>query len=165
MRMKKLSFVSILLLFSGLLAAQISLHFQFGSPPAWGPTGYSETRYYYLPDVEAYYDLKSSMFICFDGSRWIRRSHLPYRYRNYDLYNGYKVVMSDYRGNSPYTHFDEYRSKYGKGYRDSHQQTFREKNDNKWHEKNQRSDNRSNNSQGEKREHNKGENRGKGHNK
>lgn len=57
------------------------------------------------------------MFIYFYGGRWVHRHHLPARYRNYDLYNGYKVVMSDYRGNRPYSHFREHRMKYAHGYR------------------------------------------------
>ncbi len=127
MKALKLIIVGLLLLFSVGVKAQISVRVNIGTPPQWGPSEYTDVRYYYLPDVEAYYDVPSSMFIYFNGVRWVHRSYLPSRYRDYDLYNGYKVVMTDYRGNTPYTHFREYRIKYAKGYRGEHQKTFGER--------------------------------------
>src|ERR1700741_1421692 len=105
MKTLKIIITGILLFFAGSTQAQVSVNINAGSPPAWGPAGYTEVRYYYLPDVEAYYDVESSVFIYYDGGGWIRRTYLPTRYRYYDLYGGYKVVLSDYRGNSPYVHF------------------------------------------------------------
>ena len=90
----------------------------------WGPVGYTGARYYYLPDVESYYDVQSSMFIYYSGGAWIHRAYLPERYRGYDLYGGYKVVMKDYRGNAPYTHFNEYKKKYTRGYHGETQRTI-----------------------------------------
>lgn len=105
------------LLLAGAVQAQISVNVNIGSPPMWGPVGYSDVQYYYLPDVEAYYDVPSANFIYYEGGTWVHRTYLPRRYRNYDLYGGYKVVMTDYHGNTPYTHFKEYKYKYAKGYR------------------------------------------------
>ena len=116
----------IALFFAGTVQtqAQVSLHINIGSPPQWGPEGYTEERYYYLPDVEAYYDVQTSMFIYFGNGVWIHRSYLPERYRNYDLYGGYKVVMTDYHGNHPYFHFREHKMKYAKGYRGHEQRNI-----------------------------------------
>src|SRR5665647_1820712 len=127
--MKALKFIVIGVLLSMAIPtqAQISVHLNLGTPPQWGPIGYSQARYYYLPDVEAYYDVQSSMFIYMSGGAWVHRKYLPRQYRNYDLYNGYKVVMTDYRGNTPYTHFTEYKSKYARGYRDIAQKTIGER--------------------------------------
>lgn len=121
MKTIKLLAIGTLLFFAGSVQAQISVHLNLGTPPQWGPTGYSDVRYYYLPDIEAYYDVPSSMFIYFNGVTWVHRTYLPSRYRNYDLYNGYKVVMRDYRGNTPYTHFREHKRQYTKGYRGKEQ--------------------------------------------
>ncbi len=96
--------------------AQVSVNVNIGSPPMWGPAGYSEVQYYYLPDVEAYYDVPSSNFIYLERGTWVHRTYLPTRYRNYDLYHGYKVVLTDYHGNSPYTHYKDHKYKYAKGY-------------------------------------------------
>jgi len=109
--------------------AQVSVNVNLGSPPQWGPVGYSEARYYYLPDVEAYYDVPSSMFIYLDRGIWVHRTYLPTRYRNYDLYNGYKVVMTDYHGNTPYSHYREHRSQYARGYRGPEQRNIGERPD------------------------------------
>ena len=124
MKTSKLLILGILLLFAGSVQAQISVQINLGTPPQWGPAGYSDVRYYYLPDVEAYYDVPSSMFIYYNGVKWIHRNSLPVRYRNYDLYSGYKVVMSDYRGDTPYSYFREHKRKYAKGYHGKNQPTY-----------------------------------------
>jgi len=124
MKTFKFIVVGMFLFFAVVAKAQISVHVDLGSPPQWGPSGYSDVRYYYLPDVEAYYDVPSSMFIYFNGVSWVRRAYLPSRYRDYDLYSGYKVVMSDYRGNTPYSHFREHKRQYTKGYRGEEQHSI-----------------------------------------
>jgi hypothetical protein len=122
-------------LIPGFLAAQTSVNVTIGQAPQWGPMGYNNVRYYYLPDVEAYYDLNSSMFIYYGGGVWLYRSYLPSHYKQYDLYKGYKVVMTDYRGETPYTHFKEHRVKYKKGYRGPAQKTIGQKQGGKTHHK------------------------------
>lgn len=117
MKALKVVIMGMALVFAGALQAQVSVNVNIGSPPMWGPVGYSNVQYYYLPDVQAYYDVPSSMFIYQSGGVWIHRTYLPTRYRNYDLYNGYKVVMTGYHGKTPYTHYNQHKIKYAKGYR------------------------------------------------
>ena len=107
----------ILLVSNNTMQAQVSVNVNIGSPPAWGPVGYSSVDYYYLPDIEAYYDIRASQFIYFGRGKWIRSRNLPYHYRNYNLYNGYKVVLNDYHGSRPYNHFKSHKVKYYKGYK------------------------------------------------
>ncbi len=127
MKTIKLLIITIIILLAGSTQAQVSINVNIGSPPQWGPVGYNDVSYYYLPDVESYYDVRASMFIYFSGGVWVHRSYLPGRYRNYDLYSGYKVVMKDYRGNRPYDHFKEHKSKYKRGYHDHAQKTIGER--------------------------------------
>lgn len=127
MKYFKIFLFGLVLFLAGSLQAQVSVNVTVGVPPPWGPVGYTEVRYYYLPDVEAYYDIQNSMFICFVQGAWVHRSHLPSPYKNYDLYSGYKVVMNDYHGNAPYKDFKEYKMKYGKGYRGPEQKMYGEK--------------------------------------
>jgi hypothetical protein len=127
MKTLKIIFAGIIIILASSVQAQFSFSVNVGSPPPWGPVGFSSVRYYYLPDVEAYYDVRSSMFIYFSGSAWVRRASLPARYRHYDLYGGYKVMMPDYHGNSPYVHFKEHRMKYVKGYHGNAQRTVGER--------------------------------------
>ena len=127
MKVLKLIIIVIVLFFASPAQSQISVRLNLGSPPSWGPVGYSNVQYYYLPDVEAYYDIRSSMFIYLSGGVWIHRSYLPSRYRNYDLYNGYKVVMTDYHGTRPYSQFRDYRTRYARGYRGQAQRSIGER--------------------------------------
>jgi hypothetical protein len=135
MKTLKLILVITALFFAGTMQAQVSLNVNFGSPPQWGPSGYSnDVRYYYLPDVEAYYDIQTSMFIYYDNGFWVRRAYLPRPYRNYDLYGGYKVVMMDYHGESPYYQFKEHKHNYAKGYRGHEQKNIGERPRNENHQ-------------------------------
>lgn len=115
MKTIKLVVLGLVMAFAGAVQSQISVNVHIGSAPVWGPRGYEHARYYYLPDVEAYYDVKTAMFIYISGNAWIRRSYLPSRYQHYNLYRGRKVVMNNYHGNSPYYNHKFYRSKYGQG--------------------------------------------------
>jgi len=119
--------IGLVMLIAFTTKAQVSVNVSIGSPPLWGPVGYTEVQYYYLPDVEAYYDVQTAMFIYYGSGVWIRRAYLPSRYRHYDLYGGYKVVLTDYRGNEPYIHFKNHKVKYYKGYKGGNQKTIGEK--------------------------------------
>lgn len=88
---------------------RVGVNVNIGSQPAWGPRGYDYAEYYYLPDIDAYYYVPRRQFIYFYDGRWIFSSALPPRYRGYDLYRGYKVVINDPR---PYIHHDLYRNRY-----------------------------------------------------
>ncbi|MCX6248266.1 MAG: hypothetical protein NTW10_11065 [Bacteroidetes bacterium] len=127
MKALRLFITGFVLLFAGTMQGQVSVNVSIGSPPLWGPAGYAEVQYYYLPDVEAYYDVHTAMFIYSSGGAWIHRAYLPSQYRNYDLYGGYKVVMNGYHGNAPYSNFKEYKRKYGKGYHGGAQKTVGER--------------------------------------
>ena len=127
MKTLKLIMIGIVLFLASASQAQVSVSVNIGSPPPWGPAGYTEVRYYYLPDVQAYYDVQASMFIYYSGGYWIHRAYLPSRYRNYDLYSGYKVVMTDYHGDAPYTYYPEHKAKYSKGYHGPEQRTIGER--------------------------------------
>jgi hypothetical protein len=124
MKTLKLALLGIGLIISSLSQAQVNINVNVGTPPAWGPAGYETVEYYYLPDVEAYYDVRSSEFIYNGKGKWIRTSRLPRQYRTYDLYNGYKVVLTDYHGPSPYVHYKEHKVKYFKGYKGGPQKTI-----------------------------------------
>jgi hypothetical protein len=124
MKTLKLIAVGIILLVSSAIQAQVSVNVNIGTPPAWGPVGYSNVDYYYLPDVEAYYDIRATQFIYFGGGKWIRSRYLPGPYRNYNLYNGYKVVLNDYHGSRPYSNFKNHKVKYYKGYKGKPQKSI-----------------------------------------
>jgi len=109
MKTIKTLLIAITLMAFGSIQAQVSvgLNVNIGSPPAWAPPPpvHTEVRYYYLPEIETYYDVSTRNYIYIDNGRWARRPHLPVAYRNYDLYRGQKVIVNNYYGPTPYTHY------------------------------------------------------------
>ena len=113
---------------------RISLGLNIGAQPDWGPVGYDHADYYYMPDVGAYYDVNAHQYIYLENNVWVHRPYLADRYRNYDLYHGYKVVVN---GHSPWMRDRYYRGHYA-GYRGRHDQAvIRDSHDNHyanhWH--------------------------------
>ena len=144
MKILKLLAVGIILLVSSSIQAQISVSLNIGTAPFWGPSGYAQAEYYYLPDVQAYYNIRASQFVYFGNGRWLRSRYLPRQYRNYDLYNGYKVVLNGYHGNRPYAHYRNHKQRYSANYRNHSQRSIGQRHDNHRYAKNNhnRSDNR-----------------------
>jgi len=97
--------------------------------PIWGPTGYDHVEYYYLPDIEVYYNVPQHKFFYNEKGRWISRSSLPSRYRGFDLYHAYKVVLSE---PAPYRNHKKYGDQYSsyKGRQD--QEVIRDSRDQKY---------------------------------
>lgn len=96
------------------------------SPPEWGPVGYDHVEYYYLPDIQVYYDIRQAQYIYYGQGKWIRSKRLPSYSRNYDLYKGYKVVLTDYHGKTPYVYYNAHKVKYYKGYKGKPQKCRRD---------------------------------------
>ena len=88
---------------------RVNLNVNIGSQPDWGPVGYDHVDYYYLPEIEAYYDVPSRQYIYSENNRWVRRAYLPERYRNYDMYRSYKVVINE---RAPWERNNVYRNRY-----------------------------------------------------
>jgi hypothetical protein len=70
----------------------------------------NDNDYYYLPDVEAYYDVAQQCYYYNDGQQWIHAAYLPGQYRNYDWRNGRHYEV---RAQRPYLRHDEYRNRFG----------------------------------------------------
>lgn len=111
--------------------AQVSVHFNIGVQPIWGPTGYDYVDYYYLPDIDAYYSVSQHQYTYYDGGRWISDPYLPQRYRNFDLYGAHKVVINE---PTPWLRNDRYHSEYAH-YRGQHDQgAIRDSRDSRYYE-------------------------------
>jgi hypothetical protein len=138
--MKKLLFTAAIIL--GCLSfkaadAQIrlSVGVNIGSQPDWGPVGYDNAQYYYMPDIDSYYDVPNHQYVYFDNNVWVHSGALPPRYSNFDRYNSYKVVVNQ---RNPWEHHAAIRARYasfrgrrGQGLiRDSHDARYQ----NHWRE-------------------------------
>lgn len=104
---KTFLFIVITSLFSSTLFGQVSVGINIGVPAP---------RYYYLQDIEAYFDIQASMYIFLSGGRWIHARMLPARYGHYDFDHGHKIIINDYHGSRPYNYYREHRSRFPKGH-------------------------------------------------
>ena len=130
--MKKLILLFVLCT-SGLLcsttSAQVTFRVNIGSQPIWGPVGYDHVEYYYLPEIEAYYYVPSRQFIFMENGRWLTRSSLPVRYRNFNMYNARKVVINEPK---PYLRHNNYKVKYASSNVHSNPQAIRDSRDSRY---------------------------------
>lgn len=88
---------------------QISVSVNIGSQPMWGPVGYDYVRYYYMPEMEVYYDVHSRKYTYWQGNKWVTKSKLPGKYKKYNVYRTYKVVINDQK---PWHKHPQYKNKY-----------------------------------------------------
>ncbi len=118
MKKLKLLALTIILIAAGTVQAQVSVSVNIGPAPIvrpnWFPAGYATVDYYYLPDIQTYFDVQAAFYVYYDNGRWIRSRQLPQCYRNYDLYHGRKIVLNGYRGHRPYAYYDNHRDHYYK---------------------------------------------------
>jgi hypothetical protein len=69
----------------------------------------NDDDFYYLPDVEAYYDVAQQCYYYNDGNQWIHAAYLPGR-RDYDWRNARRFEV---RARRPYMNHDQYRTRFG----------------------------------------------------
>lgn len=112
MRTQKIILLLAVLVTSLSSQAQVSVSVNIGTPPVWAPAAPETVTYYYLPDIEVYYDVPARTYIYFGNGAWRRSSYLPSWYRGYNLAQGHTVYLSNYRGRTPYTYFKEHKLKY-----------------------------------------------------
>ncbi|MFV0419260.1 MAG: hypothetical protein ACK5KT_11090 [Dysgonomonas sp.] len=153
--MKKFLVAFILFIAAGSLynntveAQNINISINVGRQPAWGPIGYDYVGYYYFPDIDIYYNVNLGMFYYPDRGRWVSVRYLPARYRHYDLYGLYKVVLNV---NDPWRYHNMHYRDYARyrGYskqvviRDSRDVRYRNSRNNRvvWYSDNKRTDHR-----------------------
>lgn len=117
MKSLKITLAAFIIMFTLQSNAQFSINLSLGSRAQYQNHYQNQYRnnddmnYYYLPEIEAYYEVNSATFIYNSPRGWIRSSNLPEYCRDYDVNRGYKVAIN-YRGNSPYANFYSDRQKY-----------------------------------------------------
>jgi hypothetical protein len=86
-------------------------------PPVWAPPydDVQQVRYYYIPDLEVYYDVWSHEYVYLDDGQWIFSAYLPPFYSSYDINNAWVVVL-DYRVYQPWKSHHQYISHYPRYY-------------------------------------------------
>ncbi|MDP2887585.1 MAG: hypothetical protein Q8P34_01300 [Bacteroidota bacterium] len=83
--------------------------------PQWAPSYYGGTRYYYLPDIESYYDIYTGEFIFLNHAQWIYSPYLPNIYPDFNLNNSFIVVVNS-NMYQPWMHHQYYISHFPRYY-------------------------------------------------
>ncbi len=94
--MKKLIYltVGILLLNCNVLLAQQESPKKYD--PKFNSSTNCHTRYFYYPNLEAYFDTKLNLYIYSDKGEWKTAPEIPSGYRGYSLNNRINVPITDY---------------------------------------------------------------------
>ena len=110
--MRRSCVVIAVMLLSSIACGQshVSTRLNVDRQPIWGPTGYDHVEYYYLPDIDIYYNVPLGRFYYYENSRWTNGTSLPARAQGFDLYSAYKVVVNE---TTPYRRNAMNRAKYG----------------------------------------------------
>lgn len=162
--MKKIIFI-LAILVGGLAfqtaTAQLRVNVNIGVQPMWGPVGYDYAEYYYMPDIDTYYYVPGRKYVYLENGRWLSSASVPSRYRGYDFYNGYKVVINE---PTPYRNAVMYRTKYA-SYKGRHSQgNIRNSNDSRYFENRNHPQHSKWKKEGEGSNRNKENKKGKGNN-
>lgn len=110
--MKTLKLFVFGLLFISASQAQVSVNVNLGKPPVWAPAESVATQYYYLPEIDSYYDVPAERFIYPNNGKWVRAKKLPKKYQSYNLRGGKVIYLTDYKGNAPYAFHKNHQEKY-----------------------------------------------------
>lgn len=112
----KLLLKSAFLLALGLLVytepAQAQVQIQVGiNQPYWGPPVAQGVQYYYIPEIDGYYDLYSQSYLFFDPvyGAWVSSPVLPRAYAAYDPRFFHPVVIQ-YVGRQPWGYLRDHRA-------------------------------------------------------
>ncbi len=84
------AFFTLLFCSANVQAQTINIEIQ----PSWGPVGYDYAEFYYIPELNVYYDVANGLYYYYASRRWIGAPYLPVRYKRYDLHSMYKVVLN-----------------------------------------------------------------------
>ena len=86
--------------------AQVGPNAQFGHP-AWGPAAPAGAQYYYVPEIDGYYDLAARHYIVQRNGRWVPVAAVP----GYSPSSFHPVVV-DYRGRQPWAQYRDHHARY-----------------------------------------------------
>ena len=92
--MKKLHFILV-----GVFLLMLQVTFaqsETAQVPVIDPDTNCRIRYYYYPNLEAYFDTKKNVFLFTQKGEWITAKEIPTGYRGYSLYNKVSVFITDY---------------------------------------------------------------------
>ncbi|WP_309641633.1 hypothetical protein [Flavobacterium sp.] len=82
------------------------------STPLFNPVTNCQLRYYYFPNLEAYFDTQKSIYYYKENGKWITAEEIPDGYRGYSIYNKATVYITDYDDDYPCQFIEIHKKKY-----------------------------------------------------
>ena len=105
-----------LLVFSfNISLAQVELeavNVQSNKNEAAETSSFVEVRYYYYPNLQAYFDTKVAMYLFKEDGEWVESEKISPTLMGYSLKNGQYVMLEGYTGEEPYELLEEHKAKY-----------------------------------------------------
>jgi len=74
------------------------------------------TRYYYYPNLDAYFDSHENLYIFEQQGQWVKSKELKSGYRGYSIMNNVRVAITDYNGDMPYSKISDHRKQFPKNF-------------------------------------------------
>jgi hypothetical protein len=103
--------ISSLLFSSAQAQIKLNVNINIGDQPTW-VANQDAADYYYLPDIDCYYDVKERVYVYREVNVWRRSPSLPPKYKNYDFRNKHAISIKGQ--DKPYLHHDQNKQKYMK---------------------------------------------------
>jgi hypothetical protein len=97
--------------------AQVRISFNMGLPVVQQTWYDYDDDYYYMPEVEAYYNVRRGLYIYPDNGGWVTANCLPPRYNGYTYGSGRYIRVRD---RAPFSRNDYYRRQYATNYNGGH---------------------------------------------
>jgi len=94
--MKKILFSIAILFLCANAIAQADRKKADKAPPLVDPVTKCSLRYYYYPNIEAYFDTQKSIYYYQENSEWKTAEEIPSGYRGYSMNNKISVYITDY---------------------------------------------------------------------
>lgn len=116
--MKKITYliIGLMLLSFNFSQAQVQLDTIYIRAKKVAPSTFVEVRYYYYPNLEAYFDTKIAMYIYKQHGEWIKSEQINTAFRGYSVRNGQYVMLKGFTEDNPYTLIEEHKQKYPADY-------------------------------------------------
>ena len=64
--------------------------------PIYNSINHCQLRYYYYPNLDAYFDTQKKIFYFKEKGDWKTAEQIPNGYRGYSMYNNYSLFITDY---------------------------------------------------------------------
>lgn len=102
----------LLLLFTACLSDAQTAEKKSINGPLIDPVTNCVLRYYYFPNLEAYYDTQKNIYYFTESGKWTTADEIPSGYRGYSMYNKVNVIIKDYDDEDPTQFLPAHKKRY-----------------------------------------------------